>query len=151
MTLGTVVFPDGTAVRGRGRRQALPPGPTPEFGLYLGTPPDPGRPRLFGRTPFRTEWPAEWIDWPDFRLPRRPEEAADRIRHAFELARAGTVVEVACGGGNGRTGTVLACMAVLGGEPADSAVDWVRAHYRRHAVETRAQRRWVTWFADRQR
>jgi protein-tyrosine phosphatase len=56
-------------------------------------------------------------------------------------------VEVACGGGTGRTGTVLACMAVLAGHPADDAVAWTRRHYRRHAVETPGQRRWVRWFA----
>ena len=41
---------------------------------------------------------------------------------------AGERVEVTCGGGTGRTGTVLACMAVLAGVAADDAVGWVRAH-----------------------
>jgi protein-tyrosine phosphatase len=43
--------------------------------------------------------------------------------------RAGTRVEVACGGGKGRTGTALACIAQLGGVPAGDARAWVRAHY----------------------
>ncbi|MGI5131189.1 protein-tyrosine phosphatase family protein [Pseudonocardia sp. CA-107938] len=149
--VGEVVFGDGTVVRGRGRRQPLPPGPAPQFGLYLGSPPDRAGRAWLRRRPFRTDWPAEWIDWPDFRTPRRPAEAAEQIERAFELARSGTRVEVACGGGNGRTGTVLACMATLAGEPPETAVAWVRANYRRHAVETRAQRRWIEWFAARDR
>ena len=52
-------------------------------------------------------------------------------------------------GGLGRTGTVLACMAVLAGEPPSSAVDWVRREYSPAAVETIAQEHWVQWFADR--
>ena len=68
---------------------------------------------------------------------------------AFARARRGDVVEVGCVGGLGRTGTVLACMAVLAGEPPDSAVDWVRREYKAAAVETSAQEQWVRWFADR--
>ena len=37
---GAITLPDGTAVRGRGRREPLPEGPLPQFGLYLGRPPD---------------------------------------------------------------------------------------------------------------
>ena len=88
------------------------------------------------------------MDWPDFRTPRDPEAAAAAIRRAHALAHAGERVEITCGGGNGRTGTVIACLAVLSGVPADEAVAWTRAHYRRHAVETPGQRRWVRWFAD---
>jgi len=42
---------------------------------------------------------------------------------------------------------VLACMAVLAGVPAPEAVSWVRAAYRREAVETADQEAWVEWFA----
>jgi hypothetical protein len=135
---GALTLPDGTVVRGRGLRSPLPDGPLPEFGLYLGSP---------GHR--RTDWPADWIDWPDFRTPRDRDRAAASIVRAYELARAGRRVEVACGGGTGRTGTVIACMAVLAGHPVDDAVSWTRAHYRRHAVETPGQRRWVRWFATR--
>ena len=52
-------------------------------------------------------------------------------------------------GGVGRTGTVIACLAVLTGlSPAD-AVAWARANYHRRAVETPWQRRWVTRFPHR--
>jgi hypothetical protein len=136
--LGAITLPDGTPVRGRGRRESLPAGPLPQFGLYPGRP-SPG---------WTSDWPAEWIDWPDFRTPRDSARAAAAITAAYHRARAGERVEVACGGGTGRTGTVLACMAVLAGHPAADAVGWVRRHYRPRAVETPGQRRWVAWFAE---
>lgn len=134
-----ILLPDGTPVRGRGRRQPLPDGPLPELGLFLGRPGRVGLP----------EWPVDRIDWPDFRVPRDPVAASAAIIAAYRRARAGHRVEVTCGGGTGRTGTVIACMAVLAGHPAADAVAWTRRTYRRHAVETWGQRRWVRWFARR--
>ena len=136
LLVDAVALPHATAGRGRARREALPDGPPPEFGLYLGRPGS-----------WAPAWPHEWIDWPDFRTPRDRDAAAAAIVRAHGLARAGRRVEVACGGGVGRTGTVIACLAVLSGCPADDAVAWTRAHYRRRAVETPGQRRWVRWFA----
>ena len=132
-----IALPDGTAVRGRGLREPLPAGPEPEFGLYL------ARPRRW-----EPGWPGAWVDWPDFRTPRDGPAAAAAILDAYERARAGLRVEVACGGGVGRTGTAIACMAVLAGHPPADAVAWTRGHYRSRAVETPWQRRWVLWFAD---
>jgi protein-tyrosine phosphatase len=57
-------------------------------------------------------------------------------------------VEIACRGGTGRTGTALACLAVLDGVPAEDAVAFVRRHYRPRAVETRWQRRFVLRFGQ---
>ncbi len=68
------------------------------------------------------------------------------MRDAWERARTQRV-EVACGGGRGRTGTALACIAVLDGVPADDAVAFVRRHFDPHAVETPWQRRYVARFA----
>lgn len=56
-------------------------------------------------------------------------------------------VEIACGGGVGRTGTALACLAVLDGVPKGEAVTYVREHYAPRAVETPWQRRFVAGFA----
>ncbi len=82
--------------------------------------------------------------WPDFRLPRDRAAAAAALREAW--AWAGTDrVEIACGGGQGRTGTALACLAVLDGVPSTEAVAWVRAHYRPRAVETP----WQRWYVQR--
>lgn len=153
---GAIALPDGTPIRGRGRREPLPAGPLPDFGLYLGRPPGRRRARFLRRASrllpgrgrqWRPAWPADWVDWPDFRTPRDDRLAAASIEHAYLLARAGRRVEVACGGGNGRTGTVLSCMAILAGHPAHDAVAWTRRHYRPRAVETRGQRRWIAWFA----
>ncbi|GAA4547752.1 protein-tyrosine phosphatase family protein [Pseudonocardia xishanensis] len=138
---GAVLLPDGTAVRGRGRRQPLPEGPLPEFSLCLGR-------RGHDAEP---EWESAWIEWPDFRVPRDRSAAVAAIVDAYRRARGGARVEVSCGGGVGRTGTVIACMAVLAGHPADDAVAWTRAHYRPRAVETPWQRRWVKGFAERVR
>jgi protein-tyrosine phosphatase len=58
-------------------------------------------------------------------------------------------VEIACAGGRGRTGTALACLAILDGVPGTEAVAFVREHYNPHAVETPGQRRYVAqWSAD---
>lgn len=136
---GAVLLPDGTPVRGRGRRDPLPDGPLPEFSLCLGRPGHDDEP----------DWPAAWIVWPDFRVPRDRDGATAAIVDAYERARSGVRVEVSCTGGTGRTGTVIACMAVLAGHPGAEAVAWARAHYRPRAVETPWQRRWVRAFAER--
>jgi hypothetical protein len=131
-----VRFPDGTVVRASSLAERRADDPERDFGLYLDPAWAPG-------------WPASLIDWPDFGLPVDAGAAAEAIRGAFERARRGGRVEVGCRGGLGRTGTVLACMAVLAGVPAAEAVAWVRAHYRPAAVETAAQEAWVAWFAQR--
>lgn len=145
---GAITLPDGTVIRGRGRREPLPAGPAPDYGLYLGRSAAIPRRALFHRRPiWQPGWPADWIGWPDFRTPRDDQAAAAAIHHAYLLARSGQRVEVACGGGTGRTGTVIACMAILAGHPAEDAVTWTRRHYRPRAVETPGQRRWIMWFA----
>jgi protein-tyrosine phosphatase len=90
-------------------------------------------------------WNFRWIRWPDFRLPADRESAALYFREAW--ARAETErVEIACFGGKGRTGTALACIAVLDGVAAGEAVAYVRGHYAQGAVETPWQRRYVRRF-----
>ncbi|MFF7244946.1 protein-tyrosine phosphatase family protein [Embleya sp. NPDC008237] len=133
-------LPDGTAIRGRGLRRPLPDGPVPEFGLYLGSD------RLRRRHEEGLSWPHTWIDWPDFLLPRDRDAAVREIRALYERARTGASVEVACAGGVGRTGTVIACLAVLTGLDPTDAVAWTRRHHHPRAVETPWQRRWVTRF-----
>ena len=132
---GAILLPDGGWVRGRGLRNPAPDGPAPEFGLYLGTA------KLRARHSF--DWAHEWLEWPDFRLPKDSALAMRRIRDLRERALAGERVEVACGGGVGRTGTVIACLAVLGGVAPEEAVAWARANYHPRAVETPWQRRWI--------
>jgi protein-tyrosine phosphatase len=100
---------------------------------------------LLGHEPPPVAWDSRWLRWPDFRLPVDRAATVDVLREAWERA-ATERVEVACGGGRGRTGTALACLAVLDGVPAEQAVDYVREHYARRAVETPWQRRFVARF-----
>lgn len=78
-------------------------------------------------------------------MPADPDDAAAAFVEAWQRA-ATERVEVACEGGRGRTGTALACIAILDGVPADRAVEFVRTHYDPHAVETRRQRKFVARF-----
>lgn len=133
-TGGILRLPSGRVVRGRALRRPLPDGDVPEFGLYL-----------LGDSPPPVDWDSRWLRWPDFRLPTDRVDARDALREAWRRAEHERV-EVACGGGRGRTGTALACIAVLDGVPAGEATEYVRAHYDRRAVETPWQRRFVARF-----
>jgi hypothetical protein len=134
---GVLELPSGRLLRGRGLRRPLPEGPAAQWGLYL-----------LGRTPPPTPWASRWLRWPDFRLPTDREDAVLALREAWERA-AHERVELACGGGRGRTGTALACLAVLDGVPPADAVAYVRAGYHPRAVETPGQRRYVAAFVAR--
>lgn len=131
---GVLRLPSGRLVRGRGLRRPLPPGPVPTFALHL-----------LGHEPPAVAWENRWVRWPDFRLPTDRAAAAEALREAWRRA-VDERVEVACGGGLGRTGTALACLAVLDGVPSGEAVAYVREHYARRAVETPWQRRYVSRF-----
>ena len=134
---GVLLLPSGRRVRGRGLRAAVPVGPEPQFALHL-----------LGSAPPPATWPSRWLHWPDFRLPVDRDDARAALVEAWERA-ADERVEVACGGGRGRTGTALACLAVLDGVPAGEAMAYVRAHYDPRAVETPWQRRYVRRFPGR--
>jgi Protein-tyrosine phosphatase len=133
-----VTFPDGTRVLASGWLQRPRGAPVPDFGLYMDA-------------SWQPHWPAVMLEWPDFGVPSDREAADAAIRDAFERARVGQTVEVACVGGHGRTGTVLACMAVLAGVPPAQAVEWVRSTYCRRAVQEPAQQYWVERWAERTR
>jgi hypothetical protein len=131
---GVLRLPSGRLVRGRGLRRPLPEGPTPTFAVYL-----------LGKEPPAVSWEARWLRWPDFRLPVDRSDAREALQEAWRRAQSERV-ELACHGGRGRTGTALACLAVLDGVPAGQAVAYVREHYDEHAVETPWQRRYVRSF-----
>ncbi|WP_323379041.1 protein-tyrosine phosphatase family protein [Streptomyces smaragdinus] len=132
---GVLTLPSGRLVRGRGLRNPLPSGPHPAFGVYL-----------LGHEPPAVDWESRWLRWPDFRLPADRSLARELLREVWERAE-GERVELACAGGRGRTGTALACVAVLDGVPAGEAVAYVREHYDRRAVETPWQARYVRKFS----
>lgn len=131
---GVLRLPSGRLIRGRGLSRPFPEGPEPAFALHL-----------LGHEPPPVTWECRWLRWPDFGLPADRAATAAALREAW--ARAETErVEVACAGGQGRTGTALACLAVLDGIPSRQAVAYVREHYSPRAVETPGQRRFVYRF-----
>jgi len=131
---GVLRLPSGRLVRGRGLRRPIPAGPLPTFALYL-----------LGRRPPPVPWEARWLRWADFWLPSDRAATAEALHEAWTRA-ATERVEIACAGGHGRTGTALACLAVLDGIPQREAVAYVREHYAARAVETPWQRRFVIRF-----
>jgi Protein-tyrosine phosphatase len=134
---GIMRLPSGRLVRGRGLRRPLPEGAVPTFAVYL-----------LGQRPPDVAWEWRWLRWPDFGLPAERDRVRPVLTEAWRRSETERV-EIACAGGHGRTGTALACLAILDGVPSSEAVDFVREHYDPHAVETPWQRRYVAkWRAD---
>jgi hypothetical protein len=98
----------------------------PDFGLYLDD-----------------AWSPPWdhvaLAWHDFGVPSDLGDLRARLTEARARAAAGHRVEIGCLGAHGRTGTALACLAILDGLAPDDAVDWVRTNYCPRAIETAAQ------------
>lgn len=136
---GILVLPSGRLVRGRALRRPTLADPPPDFGLYL-----------LRQQPQLMPWQARWVRWSDLRLPADRDDARDALHEAWRRALAERV-EVGCGGGLGRTGTALACLAVIDGVPAREAVAYVRERYHPRAVETPWQRRYIARFQTPQR
>lgn len=132
-----VRFADGTTVMGV---RFLGDDPyaredTPDFGLYLDE-------------RWAPPWPHEHLDWPDFGVPEDLGALRRALTDLLDRGRKGERVEVGCVGGHGRTGTALACLAVLTGTPANDALAWVRANYCYKAVETDVQEQLVATFSS---
>ena len=106
---------------------------SPDFGLYLDH-------------RWQPPWPHDHLDWPDFGVPEKMPPVITALQSVLDKARAGQRVEIGCLGGHGRTGTALACLAVMSGHPAADAVDWIRATYCAKAVETPEQEAFVARF-----
>jgi protein-tyrosine phosphatase len=135
-----VNLPDDTVVFAQGRLGLVSPSqsPQPDYAVYLD--------ERWVADPEVT-WPYRMITWPDFGLPEDVSELFDVIWDIHARAQAGEVVQIACYGGLGRTGTVLSCLAVCAGVQFSDAVEWVRANYDRRAVETDEQVQLVETFA----
>ncbi len=99
---------------------------SPDFGLYLDE-------------RWRPPGPHDYLDWPDFSVPGDPVLVVAALASLLHRARTGQRVEIGCYGGHGRTGTALACLAILCGQAPDEAVSWVRATYCERSVETDEQ------------
>lgn len=135
-----VRLPDDTFVYAQGRLGLISSDriPKPDYAVYLD--------ERWADDPEVT-WPFRMINWPDFGLPENQSELFDVILNIHDRVKAGEVVEIACYGGLGRTGTVLSCLAVCAGVQASNAVEWARSNYDRRAVETDEQQQLVDAFA----
>lgn len=133
-TPGVMQLPSGRLVRGRAVRDPPPAPLHPDFGLYLS-----------GREPGPFPWAWRWLRWQDLWLPADRVAARDALVETWQRA-AVERVEVACGHGRGRTGTALACLAMIDGVPAEHATAFVRRSYHPKAVEAPWQRRYVARF-----
>jgi protein tyrosine phosphatase len=135
-----VTLPDGTMVLAQGRLDLVPSDRPrePDFAMYLD--------RRWDDDPHVT-WPFRLIGWEDFGLPVDEAEVFTAIADLYRRAQAGELVEVACYGGVGRTGTVLGCLTVLAGVEPSDAVAWVRGHYHPSAIETSEQEQFIARFA----
>lgn len=112
-------------------------GPDPDFGLYA------------DGTWAGVPWLHMMLPWQDFGLPRVDFTIADdAIKTAYEWVKRGKRVEMGCIGAHGRTGTMLACMAILDDPEltAPMAVSFVKASYCHHAIETQLQEWYVARF-----
>jgi protein-tyrosine phosphatase len=62
------------------------------------------------------------VAWPNFGLPPNAAAVFDLVRRVHDHATDGELVEIACYGGVGRTGTFLSCLAIVTGIRPRSAV-----------------------------
>jgi hypothetical protein len=134
-----VRFPDGTEIQARGGAAGIidfDDHETPDWALYLD---EQWRHRGVG-------WSHEIIDWTDFGLPSDERALFEAITRAWNRARRGEVVEIACDGGTGRTGTAVACLAILSGVPLNEVVRWTRENYHHWAVEVPEQEGMIVRF-----
>ena len=130
-----VTFGDGTTVIAVSYGSADPYArdAQPDYGYYLDE-------------RWQPPWSHDHLAWPDFGVPDDPTPVRDALLGLRRRARAGQRVEIGCYGAHGRTGTALACLAILCGEDPDRAVDWIRTTYCERAVETDAQEAFVRKF-----
>ena len=130
--------------KGVGWGKDLPgPAPYPDLGFYL----DSSWFRELGsiasagiECPIKEWWPFIVVGWPD-----RGSIDDDSYKTLVELAvskiREGKSIEVACQGGHGRTGTMLAgILATLEELSAEKAIEQLRKRYCDSAVESHEQK-----------
>ena len=133
-----LALPNGKVIQARGLGPFIPyhDHEEPDWGLYLD--------KQWRERELR--WPHDLIDWPDMRPPRDDKELCEAIARAWEHIVSDEIVEIACDGGTGRTGTVIACIAILAGVPVDDSVAWVKNNYSDYAVEN--QGTFIARFAE---
>jgi len=110
----------------------------PDFGCYMYSGWDPSR------------WMSYYLPWQDFGLPKVPMVTViGVVDELIEKIRAGLTVEIGCMGGHGRTGSLLALIAVRLGSTASEAIRFVHNDYCHHAIEGEKQEWYIHQFAAR--
>lgn len=90
-------------------------------------------------TPTKGPWPFIVAAWPDMGV-MSAEDEGKLVDTTEKLVRQGKKVEIACMGGHGRTGTLLAMLKVrIGGMKANAAIKAVRDEYCEKTVESVSQ------------
>ena len=89
--------------------------------------------------------------WEDWGVPENPKLFNRVLKWALAEIRRGKVVEIACMGGHGRTGTALACLLVLQGLTPTRAMRRVWSKYCEEAIESHRQMNFIRSFASRGR
>lgn len=132
-----VVMPDGTTVYASSMT-AHKEGKTPDFGVYAAT-------------GWRPDCIAFTVNWDDYGLPQIPYDQLEwALDYALASAREGKKVEFGCVGGHGRTGSMLALVALkCGAESAKVAIDWIRSNYCKETIEGIEQEWFVAYWEAR--
>lgn len=110
----------------------------PDFGLYADY--------IWSPT-----WRNEFINWPDYGIPKEALTGLTQIFEAYYRATQGSMVEIGCIGGHGRTGTILAIMQIAasdGAVTADEAIKFVRKEYCSSAIESAIQEWYIAYAAS---
>lgn len=101
---------------------------------------------LLGSVPDWVPWKDEWapepiheiiLDWPDMSPP--PMDSLFWVDLLDDVVANFKEVYICCTGGIGRTGTTLAAFLIASGFTVEEAVEYVRRHYLKHAIETNGQ------------
>lgn len=128
-----VSLPDGTKIMCSSQHKRQPDEPKPDFGCYMAA----------GWEP---DWLAYWLNWSDYGYPNMSKDTIEvLIDDLLAKARSGMTVEIGCIGGHGRTGSLLALLALkAGAADADAAMKFVWKNYCGHAIEGTKQE----WFIE---
>jgi protein-tyrosine phosphatase len=111
--------------------------PVPDFGIYLST----------AWEKLQTPYQAVVIDWPDFGV-LEMRNLQKLVRFAQNKIDAGGILEVACFGGHGRTGTFVACLIARYEKlEGDEAIVALRQRFCPQGIETEEQEELVRRFA----
>lgn len=132
-----ITLSDGTSIYCSSYKSTLESADAADYGLYA----DP-----IWRPVHRNEL----IDWPDFKIPTSIEISLEQIADAYYWAAAeeNDKVQIGCIGGHGRTGTILACLALFASDgkmTPKEAIDFVREAYCDKAIEKPIQEWYVAY------